>query len=104
MTDIPDHVLAEAMDAYYSEGQYGREANEESMRAALEAAYPLLPKPRPTAADFLIELRRIADALEAAGGKQRCAAHLGDAACYLADRHVGHHITADGKRYWLDED
>ena len=57
-----------------------------------------------TAADFLIELRRIADALEAAGGTQRCAAHLGTAACYLADRHVGHHITADGKRYWLDEE
>ena len=57
-----------------------------------------------TAADFLIELRRIADALEATRGKQRCAERKGGDMCYLADRHVGHHITADGKRYWLDEE
>jgi Arc/MetJ family transcription regulator len=40
--EIPDEALAEAMDAYYSEGQYGREAVEESMRAALVAARPYL--------------------------------------------------------------
>lgn len=35
--EIPEEALAEAMDAYYSEGQYGREADRESMRAALKA-------------------------------------------------------------------
>ncbi|MFI6681854.1 hypothetical protein [Kribbella sp. NPDC050470] len=39
---VSDEVLAEAMDAYYREGGYGREANEEAMRAALEAALALL--------------------------------------------------------------
>lgn len=42
---VSDEVLAEAMDAYYREGLYGREANEESMRAALEAVLGARPVP-----------------------------------------------------------
>ena len=54
-----------------------------------------------SAADFLIELRRIADALERGS---KCNERNGTATCGLSDRHVGYHVTADGKVHWLDED
>ena len=42
MTDIPDEAVEWARDAASREGAF---LNAEAMRAALEAAYPLLPKP-----------------------------------------------------------
>jgi hypothetical protein len=59
-----------------------------------------------TPADFLLELRRIADALEATSAKTHC----GDVepgtreVCVLGLRHVGHHTNINGKRHWLDEE
>ena len=54
-----------------------------------------------TAADFLIELRRIADALERG---TRCSERKGDAVCALTDHHIGYHVTGDGRVHWLDEE
>jgi hypothetical protein len=54
-----------------------------------------------TAGDFLIELRRIADALDRG---RLCGERKDAAVCALADRHVGYHVTADGKVHWLDDD
>lgn len=58
-----------------------------------------------TPADFLIELRRIADALEAQVRSTACGeTHRTGGACVLNDRHVGHHATGDGRLHWLDEE
>lgn len=51
--EIPDEALAEAMDAYYSEGQYGREAVGVAMRAALVAARPYLMPTREQIAEAM---------------------------------------------------
>ena len=51
--------------------------------------------------DLVIEVRRIADALERG---TRCNERQGDAVCGLSDRHVGYHVTGDGRVHWLDED
>lgn len=58
-----------------------------------------------TPEDFLIELRRIADALEVSAGKDKlCGApHDTGKACVLDATHVGHHASADGRLRWLDE-
>ncbi len=59
-----------------------------------------------TPADFLIELRRIADALEAQVRPEVCG-EMHNAAgkpCVLGELHVGHHVTADGRLHWLDDE
>ena len=57
-----------------------------------------------SAADFLIELRRIADALETRARPTACGEqHASGKPCVLNERHVGHHATADGRLHWLDE-
>lgn len=53
-----------------------------------------------TAAEFLIELRRIADALQK---PELCRERKGAAECTLSSFHSGYHVTADGKVHWLDE-
>lgn len=58
-----------------------------------------------TAADFLIELRRIADAVEAlAGGKAHCDGVNPETGqpCVLGFSHVGYHVPQDGRTPWLD--
>ena len=65
--EIPDEALAEAMDAYYSEGQYAREAVEESMRAALVAARPYLMPTREVLAGAIHKARCRADSSACAG-------------------------------------
>lgn len=57
-----------------------------------------------TPADFLIEVRRIADALEAANGKPGCDGVKNGKACVLDPDHVGHHASRDGRLHWLDEE
>lgn len=55
-----------------------------------------------TPADFLIELRRIADAL--AGQSDDCDGvnpKTGQR-CVLAETHRGHHVPRDGEEPWLD--
>jgi hypothetical protein len=57
-----------------------------------------------SAADFLIELRRIADALETQVRPTACGEqHASGKPCILDERHVGHHATSDGRLHWLDE-
>jgi hypothetical protein len=54
-------------------------------------------------ADFLIELRRIADALETVTGKKDCDGEKNGKPCVLDPDHVGHHASADGRLHWLDD-
>lgn len=59
----------------------------------------------PTTKGVLTELGRIADALEAQVRPKACdEPHVTGAKCVLDDRHVGHHVTADGRYHWLDDD
>jgi len=55
-----------------------------------------------TLADLVVQLQRIADAL--APKDTACGEAQADAgpACALADGHVGYHVTADGRRWWLE--
>ena len=64
------------------------------------------PRPEPaTIDDLLIEVRRIADALEAQVRAKVCGEmHTAGKPCILDDRHVGHHATSDGRLHWLDEE
>jgi hypothetical protein len=55
-------------------------------------------------ADFLIELRRIADSLEAFTGRKACDGVKNAKPCVLDPNHVGHHASGDGRLHWLDED
>ena len=58
----------------------------------------------PAAAEFLIEVRRIADALERLAGKPHCDGinpETGEQ-CALGETHVGYHVPADGRKPWLD--
>ena len=55
--------------------------------------------------DLLPVVERIADALEAQVRPNTCdEKHATGAKCILDDRHVGHHVTADGRYHWLDDD
>jgi hypothetical protein len=54
-----------------------------------------------TAGAILLELRRIADALEKPAV---CSERKDDGVCALRDGHVGYHVTADGRVHWLDEE
>lgn len=51
--------------------------------------------------DILVQLTRIADALEAQA--QVCGETKADARCALAAGHVGHHTTRDGRSLWLED-
>lgn len=54
--------------------------------------------------DLLIELRRIADALESFTGKKSCDGVKNSKPCVLDPDHVGHHVSADGRIHWLDDE
>jgi hypothetical protein len=58
-----------------------------------------------TADQFLIELRRIADALETISGKRACdGVHpTTGQECVLGYDHVGFHVPLDGRAPWLDD-
>lgn len=58
--------------------------------------------PEITLADVVLELRRIADAV-APPSPKICAEQRGDVECVLAELHVGHHVSPDGRLRWLDE-
>lgn len=57
-----------------------------------------------TPADFLIEVRRIADALETLTGKAHCDGVNPETGqpCVLGEQHVGYHVPVDGRKPWLD--
>lgn len=61
---------------------------------------------RPATLDDLLPVAlRIADALEAQVRPTACGEkHVRGAKCVLDDRHVGHHVSADGHYHWLDDD
>lgn len=71
---------------------------------------PLPPEPPPesdyaTLDDLLPVVVRIADALEAQVRPAACdEPHSHGGKCVLDDRHVGHHVTADGRYHWLDDE
>lgn len=58
-----------------------------------------------TADQFLIEVRRIADALETLAGKTGLCdgtnPETGEQ-CVLGELHVGYHVPKDGRKPWLD--
>ncbi len=56
-------------------------------------------------ADFLIEVRRIADALEFLAGKTGLCDGVNPETgekCALGVTHVGYHVPKDGRKPWLD--
>jgi hypothetical protein len=59
--------------------------------------------PDATLADLVIQLQRIADALA-----PKVAAICGEAEadgappCVLGPDHIGYHVTADGRHWWLE--
>ena len=60
---------------------------------------------RATLDDLLPVAVRIAEALEAQVRPIGCGEpHATGATCVLDDRHVGHHVTADGRYHWLEDD
>lgn len=61
-----------------------------------------VPAAEVTLADLLIQLRRIADALEAK--VDRCGELRGESVCSLLPGHRGFHVTADGRDMWLDDE
>lgn len=63
---------------------------------------PELPAPEASLGDVLVQLRRIADALDAQN--PHCDAAKGGSLCFLLPRHVGYHVTADGRTHWLDDE
>jgi hypothetical protein len=63
-----------------------------------------LPKAA-TLDDLLPVVERIAAALEAQVRPNTCdEKHATGAKCVLDDRHVGHHVTGDGRYHWLDDE
>lgn len=55
--------------------------------------------------DLLPVAVRIAEALEAHLRPTACGEpHATGAKCVLDDRHVGHHVTGDGRYHWLEDD
>ncbi len=59
----------------------------------------------PAAAEFLIEVRRIADALEYLAGKTGLCEGVNPETgekCVLGVTHVGYHVPKDGRKPWLD--
>lgn len=55
--------------------------------------------------DLLTVAERIAAALEAQLPATTCdEPHANGATCVLSDRHVGHHVTSDGRYHWLDDE
>lgn len=67
--------------------------------------YATLMGERTSMDDVIPLLGRIADALEAQVRPTACdEPHTTGAKCVLDDRHVGHHVTADGRYHWLDDD
>lgn len=56
----------------------------------------------PTLGDLLVQLRRIADALESQ--TDQCGEARGEASCALLPGHRGFHVTADGRVHWLDDE
>lgn len=63
---------------------------------------PVEPAPAATLGDILVQVRRIADALDAQN--PHCEEKQGDHVCFLLPRHVGYHVTADGRLHWLDDE
>jgi len=53
-----------------------------------------------TLADLVVQLQRIADAL--APKDTTCGEIDGDAPCVLDVDHIGYHVTADGRHWWLE--
>jgi hypothetical protein len=67
--------------------------------------WDFMPHQGDVASASLIELRRIADALEIiAGAKHGCDGENPENGqpCVLAEGHVGYHVPADGRKPWLD--
>lgn len=61
------------------------------------------PVPEATMGDLLVQMRRIADALEAK--VDRCGEKRGETVfCGLLPGHVGYHHTLDGRDMWLDDE
>lgn len=55
--------------------------------------------------DALPLLERIASSLEAQVRPNVCGeTHTTGPKCVLDDRHIGQHVSGDGRKYWLDED
>lgn len=83
--------------------------SQSSRRIDLEPM-PLQPEPPPdeqpaTLDDLLPVAVRIAEALEARVRPIVCnEPHTTGAPCVLDDRHVGHHVTGDGRYHWLEDE
>jgi hypothetical protein len=70
-----------------------------------DKTYAALMDERATLDDVVPLLSRIADALEAQVRPAACGeTHKTGAKCALDDRHYAHHVSADGKLRWLDDD
>jgi len=58
------------------------------------------PSPDATLADLVVQLQRIADAL--APKDTTCGETDGNTPCVLDVDHIGYHVTADGRHWWLE--